>query len=466
MGLLSWTFFWPNLNSKTRIFFHIYRHLLFIISIQLATLLFPSVFMWIAFLLSLIEYTRSVSNKSIFALFLTTLYSLYVRNKFLLHLEVDLSMNAIIYDLLKVIIYFIPLIFDRLTVKRFGVASSLSAFAFPILLSGSLEILTSIDRFGLFAHISSFCADLPEINVLIGPTGYIMFIGLVVSYISQRHHSRVVPYSLTSIHVRIIIVVLIIAYSVNFFISRSSNLLTICQINDISTDYKEQLRGDINIIVPLLEDFSFNTFISLASATNSIIAFHFNGYLDNKKTVGHILTVVTPSGHLQSRSIKPFKKKLNPFRFLKDMLTVDTEYGTIGFIIDHEMLKPEYFTSKDVTILVTFGGDKKMEEYKIPYFTRKTVSLMTGATRIHASEYSTSFAVDPRGKKLYAYNNTQIAELSKIQEISIAKNYLRMNGIRFLIADYVVLVAYIYIIVINILPMRKVQNLPFLHNVQ
>ena len=398
---------------------------------------------------------------------------MFIRQKFIVHSNIDLTLNSIIYNLLRTTIYFSAIIFDRLTIKRFGIGSYISLFAFPILLAGSLEILSSIDQLGLYGHISTFFFDIPELNILVGPSGFAIFIGLISSSISQRRHFRVVPHILSKLHVRLIITFIAFAFSINYIACKSTKTIKISHVTDFpKLDItKDNFKSDIYIIVPQLKEYDLEYFKNVSNITKSFITFY---YLDNcmNSTYGNatdcdqILNVVTPSGELRTRKATKFTKKMIPFRLLlKDMLITDSQFGQIGFIVGREMVKPEYFLSKDVAILVTFGGDEYMEKSQIPYLTRKIVSLMTGATRIHASQYSDSFAVDLRGKRMYTVKiNESVNTFYEPKEIKITKNYLRFNGMRFLVAEYIVVLSFLYIIFINILPMRYVHNLTFLGN--
>lgn len=473
MQIFAWTLFWPALNSKNCLLFHIYRHIFFIVGLQITTFFCPSILTWCLFLLSIIEYTRNANNDMVLKLYFTFILGLFIRQKYLAHVEIDLTPSSIIYNLLRTTIYFSAIIFDRLTIKRFGIGSYVSLFAYPILLAGSLEILSSIDHLGLYGHISTFCFDIPELNILIGPSGFAIFIGLISSSISQRRHFRVVPHILSKLHVRLILIIIALAFSINYFVCKSTKAIKVSQVHafpklDVT---KENFKSDIYIIIPQLKDFDLEYFTKVSKTTNSFICFYYltdclNISSDITRDCNQILNVVTPSGELKTRNVTRFTKKMIPFQLLlKDMLVVDSQFGQIGFIVGREIVKPEYFSSKDVTILVTFGGDEYMERSKIPYYTRKIMSLMTGATRIHASQYDDSFAVDLKGKRIYIMKSNETYDtFSEPKEIKITKNYLRFNGIRFLIAEYIVFLSFIYIILINILPMRYVHNLPFLRN--
>lgn len=470
MQIVAWTLFWPELNSKNRLIFHIYRYIILILSLQVSTYYFPSILTWCVFILSTIEYTRNANNSWVLKLYFTFILGLFIRQKFIVHSDIDFTPNSIIYNLLRTTIYFSSIIFDRLTIKRFGYGSYISLFAYPILLAGSLEILSSIDQLGLYGHISTFFFDIPELNILVGSSGFAFFIGLISSSISQRKHFRLVPHILSKLHIRIIIVYVALAFSINYIVFKSTKTIKVSQIAEFpKLDItNESFKSDIYIITRQLKSFDLDYFSKVSNITKSFITFYYlnncaNSSSDNILDCDQILNVVTPSGEVKTRKVAKFTKKMIPFRLLlKDMLVSDSHFGNIGFIVGREMVKPEYFLSKDVAILITFGGDEYMERLNIPYLTRKIVSLMSSATRIHASQYSNSFAVDLRGKRIYTMKNNETENtFYEPKEIKITKNYLRFNGLRFLISEYIVFLSFLYVIFINILPMKYVRNLAF-----
>ena len=331
--------------------------------------------------------------------------------------------------------------------------------------------MSSIDQLGLYVQISTFFFDIPKFNILLGPSGFAFFIGLITSSISQRRHFRVVPHILTKLHIRLLIFFAVLAFSINYIVCKATKTIKVSHVTNLPmlNITSENFKADVYIITQQLKEFDLEYLTKVSNVTKSLIAFYYLENCVNKSSkkildCDQILNVVTPTGEIKTRKATKFTKKMIPFRLLlKDMLVIESHLGDIGFIVGREMVKPEYFLSKDVAILITFGGDEYMEKLKIPYLTRKIVSLMASATRIHASQHSDSFAVDLRGKRIYTMKNNETdTTFYEPKEIKITKNYLKFNGLRFLIAQYVVFFSFIYVICINILPMKYVRNLPFL----
>jgi hypothetical protein len=116
------------------------------------------------------------------------------------------------------------------------------------------------------------------------------------------------------------------------------------------------------------------------------------------------------------------------------------------------MFRTEFFTAKDVDLLVTFGGWEFEEKSKLPLRS----AGMIDAARLHSSGYSDSFAVSSDGSHQFCDDEFLTgAVVSKDYRVKVPNNLWKFNGLRVLAVGSVVMMAFICVIVLNIIP-RKI----------
>ncbi|OHT15732.1 hypothetical protein TRFO_13902 [Tritrichomonas foetus] len=478
MGVLNWTLFWPE-ASKKKILFHIYRHSIIILLTFLSIYLFPSMVTFYFLFLSGIEYSRNARYHNIFVLYATFTFAVwFTGNLFLPDISSSsvTSPKIIVTDLLRSIIHFSAIVFDRLTVKRFGISSFIATISFPILLAGSSQILCSMDHLGLGTHISAFCSDYPELTFiplrLLGPSGLVMLVAFIASYTSQWRHTRVVPRYMSTLLFRVLAIIVFAVYSYQYFSPKTSKFVNVSFIYDNSKVNENVFNKTANLFIfvnPFNHTFFTNTeneqnnheFSNIDEFTNFLIEksqknnqiFTFSHFDDENN---QFLNVISENGELRSRQIPKMSKKIIPARlFLKDMLTIESEFGRLGFIVGREMFQQDYLTSKDVDLLVTYGGNEYDEKLRLPLRTAKLVSQMIATTRIHGSSYFVSYGVNSNGKFIFS-SQTEIEEVIKLK---VSKNTTVFNNIRFLLIENLILFLFFFMIFINLVPMRYVSNM-------
>ena len=468
MGILTWTFFWPE-SSKKKPFFHIYRHLIIVFLSILAIYFLPSILTFFLLVLSSIEYTRNARYKPLFVFFITFSVSICICSELFIPKFATHKPRMIVYDLLRSTVLFLVGVFDRLTVKRFGASSFIATISFPVLAAGCSELLSSFDRLGIATHVSSFCEDYPEVTFIpqrfLGPAGLIMTIAFLANSVAQWHRTRVVPRYVTSVAFRTISVILFIFYSYQYFRHKDVQFMNISLIYNIDDIARINKTTDLFVVVNPLIVNKTNQLIELSKKRSAIIAFSFYDMKENESfdintyenNATQYLSVVSSNGKVLSREIKKDFKEIIPVRiFLKDMLVLNTENRRIGFIVGREMYKPEYFTAKDIDLLVTFGNSLYDEECMLSLRTAKIVSQMIGATRIHGSLYM-SYGMNSNGKLIFMTKDQNSDPIS----LKVTRNPFFWNGIRFLIIGYIIIIISILIVLINLLPMRYVNDIIF-----
>jgi uncharacterized membrane protein YgcG len=126
------------------------------------------------------------------------------------------------------------------------------------------------------------------------------------------------------------------------------------------------------------------------------------------------------------------------------------------------MFLPDFFTSKDVDLLITFGGTEFDERWKLPMQAARITNQMTGATRFHVSEYDQTFAVGGDGAIQFVDQRNGESPISRTYRINVVKNWWKWNGRRFLFTEIVVLLGFGGVCMLNVMSKKSAMDCVFL----
>jgi hypothetical protein len=205
------------------------------------------------------------------------------------------------------------------------------------------------------------------------------------------------------------------------------------------------------VIVSPFDSNVTDVFLEIANESAAMIAFAYsaNGSI--------MLTVALPDRTILWRKVTNFERHATLIRIsLKDLLVVNSPLGHIGFVFGREMFKPEFFSAREVDLLVTFGGSDFDEKCNFAARSSIMVSQMTGATRLHTGASGRTFAVSSDGSSQFRDEDSQVE--SKDFRVKVPRNQWKFNGIRFLIVGYIVTIAFIGVVGLSFIPRKRARN--------
>jgi len=465
MSLLSWILFWPDSNNRMFLF-HVFRHICIICLLSLATSINPSVFTIYLVLLTMIEYSRRCSTPNLIFFFITFTFGCWFAGYINMPFVLKSAPKTVIYDFLRSIFLLLAIIIDRLTSKRFGFTSHVTAVFFPIIIAGCAEILSVIDHLGITTHLTAFCNDFPDFTFLplrlLGPGFVIMLVAFLVSYTSRWRVTRANPKAISFFAFQFLPVSILFVFLYKFITKKDSVLANIGVINNYNTsnifEHLNRIPSTINFVVIVLPLINMN-----ASIHNSIqiISVQKNIYVIYSVQTGNnsFIYSSTPNG-LFFREIIGYQKSRIPMRILlRDMLVFDSPFGRIGAISGREMFYPEYICSKDVDLMITFGGQSYDEGCNLAHRSARMISQITGATRFHASSYDITYAINGEGEFLYKDFPTIETFPIRSFNIPIKKNRVQYSGYRIIAFGIITNILFGFVILYNIIPMKYIYNI-------
>ena len=462
MGVLSWVLFWPETREKS-VVFHVFRHLCIVMMVLLATRVHPSFFTVYLALVCLIEYSRRSKLSGLLGLYFTITFALCLLGVLNGHFMSAASPRALVADFLGSISLYAVVALDHLTVKRFGIASLISTLSFPLLTAGSCEFLGVMDPCGIAHHLSVLCDDYPAFTLplfrLFGSGGAIFFVAFLAAYTSHWRVMKLVPRLLSVLLFQVLPILVMVMAVTRYFIPQNKWFVDIGLVMNTSKFLAQSSipHRDMYVVMEAASNNITESFVRMATAVGSVVAFRYA--LGNDTYVA----VALPNSTVQYSRVSDYRKRILPIRFrLEEMLVINSRMGRIGFLVGREMFKPEYFTSHDVDLLVTFGGVARDEQSGVAKRSARMISQMTGAYMLHASSIFQCFALNSDGTYQFVdYVNE--ADNSEVRDYSIklTRNSWKWNGIRFISCGLVNMFAFICIILLNVLPMREVSNILF-----
>jgi hypothetical protein len=241
-----------------------------------------------------------------------------------------------------------------------------------------------------------------------------------------------------------------------YFFPVRSTFVNVCVIGNI-THFLAQPHpeaADLFVVVDRMDRNETQAFINLSETKSAMVAFSF------ESSNSTFLSVSLPNGTVASRKVTGLEKRIAPIRlFLRDLLVIDSKFGRIGFIVAREMFQSEFFTARDVDFLVTFGGYRSDEKNKLARRTARMVSQITGAGRLHAGHHYQTFAVGSDGVfQFQDEKDVSTKTASKAYRVKVSENVWHFVGIRVLLCGYVVTVAFLVAIGLNLVSMKAATN--------
>jgi hypothetical protein len=340
---------------------------------------------------------------------------------------------------------------------RFGQTGTITLVTFPILLTGSCEVLAVINPFGVCMHVSSFCNDYPDFTFLLfrlfGPAGPSLLVAFLASYISQWRVARLTPRAIIIFLFEVLTVLMIVVSLARYFASPRTFFVRTTVIYDADQFLRRQAfpAADLFVFASPFDGNVTDVLLGIANRSAAMIAFACSG------NGSIILTVALPDQTVLYKKVTKFEKQATFIRvFLKDLLVVNSPLGRIGFVFGREMFKPEFFSAWDVDLLVTFGGSDFDEKCGLAARSSIMVSQMTGATRLHTSASGATFAVSSDGSYQFRDEDAQVE--SKHFQVKVPRNQWKGNGVRFLVVGYVIAIAFIGVVGLSLIPRKRMRS--------
>jgi hypothetical protein len=456
MGVLAWILFNPDEQSHTLIF-HIFRQAVIFSFILLSTFINPSLFTITLMLVSLIEYSRHCRSRGLISLYFVVVFgfwfSAFLRSPYHPHF----ALKPLFSLLFKGAVGYMAVVFDHLTVRRFGFRGKVAMTVFPFLAAGSAQFVSVLDHFGLCAHLSSFCNDYPDFTLLFlrifGPAGPTFLVAFFASYISSWRVTRFLPRFVSVILFQFLPSMIIFVSIVQYFGKPPHCFLRTAVVHETQefVQFSKFPSSDLFVVAAILPSNATDALLSIARETSALCAF---AYRDRNQTT---LAVALPNGSVVSRLVSEFEKPVTPWRLgLKELLVIQTAWGRIGFICGGEMYRPEFFAASDTDLLVTFGSPRFDEMSDLVRRSAQMISEMTGAARFHASANYEDFAVTADG--IFQFRDqADGTEKAPVKEyrVKIANNLWKWSGRRLLVVEYFVIVGFFAGLALNLVPKQS-----------
>jgi hypothetical protein len=459
MGVLTWILFHPPKQSRT-LLFDIFRQAVIIGFVVLSTFINPSLFTVTLMLVSLIEYSRHCRSNGLVSLYCVLTFAFWFAAYLHHPAPPDFTVRSLFFLFFKSAVGYLAIIFDHLTVRRFGFTGKVASVVFPLLAAGSAQFVGVLDQYGLCAHLSAFCTDYPDFTLLLfrllGPAGPTLLVAFLASYISSWRSTRFLPQFISVILFKILPVTIICVSIIQSVARPPHHFLRVAVVPTLST-FNNISGSQVNLFVlpGVLSPNCTNSLLRLASLQSTLIAF---AYEANGQTT---LAVALPDGTNVTRTVTVFEKRIAPVRIvLKDLLVVTTPLGRIGFIYGREMYKPDFFAARDVDLLVTFGSPEFDEGCSLARRSARMVSEMIGAARFHASSKHETFAVSSDG--IFQFRDeAQGKETAAVQNyrVKVTKNLWKWSGRRLLWVEYFVAIGFFAMIGLNMIPKQSAYDL-------
>lgn len=454
MSFTSYVIFWPKTGNRSFLFHFVRCFFLLLLALILLDI-YPSMFSLYIFILSLIEYTRRCSRRALFLLYIIINSSMYLCEKVFFS---DFRNRSFSNDLLRSTYFFTGLVLDRITCKRFSLASYVALFSFPVILTAYSEILSIIDNFGYAAHMSSFCTDFPDLTFIIlkflGPGGVCFFVSFLAGYTSNWRITRVSVKMLSILLFQILPFCIIVIYVIKFYQNKEVHKIKVALMfnNDSKTinyDDINHYSSKSNLIV-----FGYTLSINhnkinemMKNITVPIIIYN------NEYNNGYFIYVLKRGNITKHQVIRQQKTIFPILSSFIDMPTLDINGARIGVLADRESYYSRNFASVDVDMMITLCSPKYDEKLRVPVRTSRLITQTTGAARLHVSRYSDTFYMNNEG--YFQLIDTYVNE-SRVYQLLYTKNMLKFVSFRTVFLHWLAFIPLLIVILLDFLPMSTI----------
>jgi hypothetical protein len=460
MQAVTWVLFWPETRDRS-ILFHLFRQGCIFFFIFFALCVHRSLFSVFLMLFSLIEYSRRAQFQALFGLYFTIVAaSVFSSYSSAPYVPSDVPARSILWFFIRGLVFFVAIVFDHLTAKRFGITSIVATIAFPILVAGAFAVLIVLDPLGIAIHLSSLCPDYPDFTFLFrlfGPTGTTFLLAFFSAHALRWRITRLVNRVMVTLILEILTVLVVGIALYRWFCPASftfMNAIVVCK----SADFLRSKPGKADLIVvnqPIPEPYNGpqpQRFVDLAKTTGAVVVFAYGNHSETW------LSVISPDDDFVWRRKTSPASTTFPRIFLKDITSVKWQGRTIGVCYGREMLGPEFFTSKDMDLLVTFGGSDWDEGAGLPMRAARMTTQMTGASRLHVSAFGQSFAMTGDGGLQFVDDRRDVELVSREYRVKVVSNWWKWNGGRFLIAEWVMIGSFVGLCLLNVVSKKAAMN--------
>jgi hypothetical protein len=440
---VSWAIFYPQTTRDT-IAFHIVRHILIIGFVFLAIRADPCFFTIFLAMLSILEYSRHASSRSLVTLHLCLCFGYWLAWRHTKNLP-GAPKFFLVRTIARATAFFIPFMLDHYLVKKISATPVITDFAFPMVMGAFNQLLARFDPLGVAADLASFCNDYPDFTFLplrIGGSAFmVVFVSFLVTAASRWRSTRFFPRSVLTILLKVIPTVIVLVYFARFtilFPSRVENVGGVIANSEancsVVIDALEE-SARLNRIVGLggyLQNCTDSDFDRLKTASSS-----FNSYVfvsDVSK-----IWAIEPNGRCQTLS----NRETNKWRFLgtfEKPLLVNSSVGRILVLTGRQILREEYSTLFDAEIILSISGREVDELQHLPMKTAMIVSQTTGASRLHVSGVSDSIMLSGAGHVAFHEEFEPVDGIRTFSHsVKIATNWARGCRLRIRISEFLIL---------------------------